>query len=131
MAIDLAGKGHDGAALSALAKVAFGPDGVGVSIGPISRFGVFELSLPRTAISASERLLDLDGRPSAATMAFRMLRAIERAAGPGLQVEAFCSPAVATIAKQLESKLADRIGPRFAIKAEPTRDRTSTEVVAL
>ena len=64
VAIDLAGQGHDGASLSALARTAFEPDGAGVSIGPISRFGVFELSLPRTATPVAERLL-VDGRPLA------------------------------------------------------------------
>jgi hypothetical protein len=55
VAIDLAGKGHDGTALSALAKAAFAPDGEGVSIGPISRFGVLELVVPRTTPPVTDR----------------------------------------------------------------------------
>lgn len=128
--IDLAGKGHDGAALSALAKAAFQPDGEGVSIGPISRFGLFEFALPRTATPVADRLLDGDGRPSAVTMGLRMLRAIERAAGPGQRVQAICAPEVAEVAKRLEAKLVDRIGPRFVIHPDETKDRTLMEIVA-
>jgi Ribonuclease G/E len=130
VAIDLAGKGHDGAALSALAKAAFAPDGAGVSIGPISRFGVLELALPRTVRPVSERLLGADGQLSAQTVALRLLRAIERAAGPGRSVEAICAPEVAAIAQRLAPDLANRIGPRFAIRADPLRPRISLEVTA-
>jgi hypothetical protein len=101
-----------------------------VSIGPISRFGVFELSIPRTATPVAERLLDADGRPTAATVALRLLRAIEAAAGPGQQVRAVCAPDVAVIARRLSSRLTDRIGPRFTLESDPARARESVEAVA-
>jgi Ribonuclease G/E len=128
VALDLAGKGHDGAAYSALAKTAFAPDGAGVSIGPISRFGVFELSLPRRAAPISERLLGADGRLSAATVALRLLRAMERAAGPGQRVQAACTLEVAVIAERFAPVLADRIGPRFSIASGAFQDETHFEV---
>jgi Ribonuclease G/E len=130
VAIDLAGKGHDGPTFSALAKAAFAPDGAGVSIGPISRFGVFELSLPRTGVPVSERLLDRDGRPSAVTVALRLLRAIEAAAGPGQQVKAVCAPDVAVIARRLSGRLTDRIGARFTLQADPAKARADVEITA-
>jgi hypothetical protein len=130
VAIDLAGKGHDGAALSALAKAAFAPDGDGVSIGPISRFGVLELVAPRTTPPVTDRLLEADGRVSATTMALRLLRHVERAAGPGQIVEAKCAPDVAQIAERLAPELARRIGPRFHIRSDPSKNRTDIEVAA-
>ena len=129
VAIDLAGKGHDGGALSALAKIAFAPDGEGVSIGPISRFGVFELALPRKATPIAELLSDSDDQPSAATMAFRLLRAIERAAGPGQIVDARCAPDVAEIAVRFSSELVERIGSRFHIQGDASKGRTEIEAV--
>jgi len=121
VAIDLAGKGHDGPALSALAKAAFAADGEGVSIGPISRFGVMELVTPRHARPLSEVLLGPDGRPTATTVALQLLRAIEQAAGPGQIVDAACSPEVAEIAGRLAPELAARIGARFQIRPDPLK----------
>ena len=46
---DLIGASHDGAALTAAVKAAFEPDQPGVSIGPVNRFGVLQLTLPRRA----------------------------------------------------------------------------------
>jgi Ribonuclease G/E len=130
VAIDLAGKGHDGAALFAIAKAAFAVDGEGVSIGPISRFGVMELSLPRTMRPIADVLLGRDGQISGAAMAYRLLRVIERAAGPGLRVDAVCAPEVAAIAMRSAPALTDRIGARFVITADPSKLRTETEVTA-
>lgn len=45
VAIDLVGSGHDGAAVLAAAKAAFGAD-PRIAYGPVNRFGVFMLSLP-------------------------------------------------------------------------------------
>jgi hypothetical protein len=60
--LDLAGKGHDGDALRKIAEAAFAPDQPGVAFGPIARFGLWPLSLPRRASPLAERLLDEDGR---------------------------------------------------------------------
>jgi hypothetical protein len=118
VAIDLAGRGHDGARLSAAAKAAFAPEGVAVSIGPISRFGVMELALPWQGPPIADRLLDGAGRPTPATLAYRLLRMIEGAAAPGVLVEARCAPPVAAIAEGAFSMLIARIGPRFDLRAD-------------
>lgn len=110
---DLAGRGHDGAALLAAARAAFAPDNPGVAISPISRFGTLELTIPRRRRSVLEVLA---GDP-ALTAALRLLRALEREgrAAPGARLAAACSPAVARAAALYESALADRLGRRFEI----------------
>jgi Ribonuclease G/E len=117
--IDLVGKGHDGAALGEAARKAFAPDGAGVAIGPISRFGLFELSLPRAAAPVAERLLDEQGQLSPATVAFAMLRSMEREgrASPGGRIVATCTAVVAAAADPYLAALANRIGPRFEVQA--------------
>ena len=117
--IDLVGKGHDGAALAEAARGAFAPDGAGVAIGPISRFGLFELSLPRAAAPVAERLLDDQGRLSPETVAFAMLRAMAREgrAAPGGRIVAACTAVVASAAEPYLAALANRIGPRFEVQA--------------
>jgi len=123
--IDLVGKGHDGAALSTIAREAFAPDGPSVSIGPISRFGLFELSLPRTITPLAERLTDSDGRVSAATLALDLARAIERhaAADPGGRFTVRCHPDVADEMTRLEPLLLDRFGQRFSVASDPGLQR--------
>jgi Ribonuclease G/E len=129
---DLVGKGHDGAAISAAAKAAFAPEGPAVSIGPISRFGLFELSLPRTVRPLGERLLDGHGALSAMTAALSLARRIQdegRAnAGAALNVTAALdviealSPHMAQIIHQL--------GDRVRLKAVPGLARIAYEIVA-
>jgi Ribonuclease G/E len=131
VAIDLAGRGHDGTRLSAAAKAAFAPDGANVSIGPISRFGVMELALPRQEAPLMEKLLDADGRPCVETVVCRLLRAIERLAGPGVRVEATVAPEIAAAAGPLEPRLAERIGRRFIITASAELGARSFDVRSL
>lgn len=123
--IDLVGKGHDGAAFAEAARKAFAPDGAGVGIGPISRFGLFELSLPRTGAPVADRLLDAQGQLSAETVAFAMLRAMDREgrASPGGRIIAACSKIVAEAAEPHLAALANRIGYRFELQVvdEPGR----------
>ncbi len=128
--IDLAGKGHDGAAMSAQAKAAFAADGAGVVIGPISRFGALELVAPRTGRPTAERLCDPGGRLSAATAALRLLRALEREgrADPGGRLSARCSTEVEAAARPYIDSLTARIGPRFALVGEAGRAREDMEV---
>ena len=117
--IDLVGKGHDGAAFAEAARKAFAPDGTGVAIGPISRFGLFELSLPHATAPVAERLLDERRALSPATVAFAMLRAMEREgrAAPGGRIVATCETVVAAAAEPYLAALANRIGPRFEVQA--------------
>jgi Ribonuclease G/E len=115
--IDLIGRGHDGAALTAAAKSAFAPDEPGVSIGPVSRFGAFELTLPRRWRPVAEMLCDPDGRLSALSRGLVLLRALERAAlaDPGARLVARAPPDAAAAAAPHIHELLARIGARAEI----------------
>lgn len=128
--IDLAGRGHDGPALLAAARAAFGPDNPGVAFGPISRFGTLELTVPRRRRSVAERLLDADGRPTAQTLALRLVRSLEREAGaePGARLIATAATDVASAAAPYLRVLTDRFGARLQITADPGRPRETFEV---
>ncbi|HYD44364.1 MAG TPA: ribonuclease E/G, partial [Phenylobacterium sp.] len=116
---DLAGRGHDGPALSAAARTAFAPDQPGVAIGPISKFGTLEIVLPRSVRPLTERLGDALGRPSVETLAHRLMRRLEaEAEASGGRLEGCAAPAVAAAAERLAPLLAARIGARFAIRGE-------------
>jgi len=131
--IDLVGKGHDGAAMLAAAKAAFADDGPQTSFGAVSRFGLFEMSLPRRAEPTSERLLDAKGELSAMTVALGLMRALERAgrAEPGARLIALCAPDVADCAESLTPAIVGRLGPRVFIEADPARGRPDYDVRAL
>ena len=128
IAIDLAGKGHDGARLLEAARAGFAPDQPGVVFGPISRFGVMEMSLPRHAAPVRERLCGADGAPSVLTWALRLLRAIERAAGPGDFIKAFAPPEVVHEAQRLAPQLVARIGARFTVECDPALPRSGSRI---
>jgi Ribonuclease G/E len=123
--IDLVGAGHDGPALAEAAKAAFAPDNPGVSIGPVSRFGLLQLITPHREQPVHERLCDADGRPSAATTALSLLRALEREgrADGGARLIGRCSPVTAEAAAPYLGFLVDRLGPRFEIEPDPTLAR--------
>ncbi len=124
--IDLIGHSHDGPAFQAAARMAFAAEQPGVVLGPITRFGTLELTLPQRGRPVAEILLDEDGRPSALTMAFRLLRALEREgrADGGATLIARCAPEVAAAAEGPAAVLADRIGRRFTITADGAVGRT-------
>lgn len=116
VAVDLVGAGHDGAAMLAAAKAAFGSDPE-IAWGPVNRFGVLMLSLPWRTTPVEERLLGPDGRPgleSRAIDAVRRLRLAlaEDTAAPWLTAR--CPPAVAAAA----GPLAARLGPRARVRAD-------------
>ena len=128
--IDLVGRGHDGAALLAAARAAFGPDNPGVAIGPVGRFGTMELSLPRRTRPIAEVLLREDGAVSDRALAQRLVRRLqsEGEAAPGARLLARCAPAVAAAASPLLPKLADLIGARFEVQTDPSFARERVEV---
>ena len=130
--IDLAGRGHDGAALLAHARNVFAPDNPGVAIGPVSRFGTMELTVPRKARPTLDLLLDESGRLSDRALAQRLLRLLEAeaAADRGARLIARCAPAVAKTAAPLMARLADRFGARFAIEAQEGWPRERLEASA-
>jgi Ribonuclease G/E len=130
--IDLVGRGHDGNALLAAARLAFGPDNPGVAIGPVGRFGTMELSIPRRTRPLLERLQSPDGTLTDRTLAERLVRRIlaEAEAQPGARLSATCAPPVAKAAEPLARLLAERIGVRFAITPDPGRPRERLDVGA-
>lgn len=131
--IDLVGRGHDAKALMAAARAAFAADNPGVSIEPLGRFGVLQLSLPRRARPVAELLCREDGALSDASLAQRLLRRLEAEAEaqPGARLAARCAPVVAAVATPLAAGLAARIGQRFVLEADPGRARESFDVAVL
>lgn len=130
--IDLVGRGHDGNALLAAARLAFAPDNPGVAIGPVGRFGTMELSIPRRTRPLLERLRQVDGLLNDRTLAQRLIRRLEAeaAAQPGGRLVATCAPSIAKAAQPLGRVLAERIGARFVINADPDRPRDGLDVRA-
>ena len=130
MVVDLAGQGHDGQAITQAMRTAFSPDQPGFAFGPISKFGLVELSLPRRWRPVADILCELDGRPSPATQGFVLLRAVEReaAADPGGRVLARAAPEVIAAAKAGSRALAAKIGARFELFGDPSLARTAMEI---
>jgi Ribonuclease G/E len=128
--IDLVGRGHDGNALLAAARMAFGPDNPGVAIGPVGRFGTMDMTIPRRGPPIAEILCDETGRLSDLTLALRLIRAIETdaAAHGGARLVATCAPSVAKAAEPLAERLAAKIGARFTIHPEAVSARDRFEV---
>jgi Ribonuclease G/E len=128
--IDLAGRGHDGNALLAAARVAFGPDNPGVAFGPISRFGTLELTAPRRETPVLERLRREDGALSDRVLAQRLVRRLqsEAEAYPGGFLTGRCAPDVATAAQPLVDKLVQTIGARADVRADSSLPREQLEV---
>jgi hypothetical protein len=131
--IDLAGRGHDGPVLLAAARAAFAPDNPGVALGPVSRFGTLELTIPRRARPALEILIGEGGAPSAMTSAMALIRALEREAEAdgGGRFEGRASRGVAEAAAAALGTLTARVGARLSIRGEPDRPNSAYEVVRL
>jgi len=131
--IDLVGRGHDAPALLSAARAAFGPDNPGVALGAVSRFGTLELTVPRRARPAVDILTDDTGAPSALTRALVLLRALEREAmaDGGGRFEAVASAAVARAAASGLAILVARLGARLAVRADPGRADSQSEVARL
>jgi len=127
---DLIGASHDGAALTTALRAAFESDQPGVAIGPVSRFGVLQLTVPRRARPVAEILCEADAAASATTTALRLLRGLEREgrADGGARLIGRCAPAASDAARPYISDLADRLGPRFEIRADPSLMRDQFEI---
>lgn len=128
--IDLVGRGHDGVALLAAARAAFGPDNPGVAIGPVGRLGTMELSLPRRTRPIAEILLGRDGALSDRSLAQRLIRwlQVEGEAQRGARLVARAAPSVAEAAAPLLPKLTEVLGARFTVQADPDFARERLEV---
>ena len=119
VAVDLVGAGHDGEAMLAAAKAAFGGDPE-TAYGPINRFGVLQLSLPWRRTPIEETLLDLRGRPTLKAQAMEMVRRMRLALltdTGAARMTAVCSPAEAEEAQQWVSAL----GPRASLSPQAGR----------
>jgi Ribonuclease G/E len=130
--LDLVGRGHDGSALLAATRLAFGPDNPGVAIGPVGRFGTMELSIPRRTRPLSEYLQQAAGALSDRTLAQRLVRRLETEgeAQPGARLAATCAPAIAKAAEPLVRALSERFGARFTVTSDPARARDRLDVSA-
>ncbi len=128
--IDLAGRGHDGPALLGAARAAFAADNPGVALGPVSRFGTLELTVPRRGRPVLDALTDEAGEVTALTSALALIRSLEREAvgDGGGRFEALCAPDVAEAASPYLKVLHDRFGQRLAIRSGPDRPRSDFEV---
>lgn len=128
--VDLVGRGHDGNALMAAARTAFGPDNPGVAIGPVGRFGTMELSIPRRTRPLAEFFRDPAGGLNDRTLAQRLVRRLEAEAEmrPGARLGAACAPSLVATAEPLVRRLADRFGARFALAADASLPRDRFEV---
>jgi len=128
--IDLVGRGHDGPALLAAARLAFAADNPGVAIGPVGRFGTMELLIPRRTRPLAEFLRDSRGVLTDRALAQRLVRRLESEAlaRPGARLKAVCAPSVARAAAALGGALADRYGARFTFEADAACPRERLEV---
>ncbi len=114
--IDLVGDGQDAEAQSKVARAAFSQEPQAV-FGPVSRFGLLQMSLPWRRTPIEEILLDAGGRPSVKTRAISVVRALRRqllADTLSPRITARCAPDEALIAHPL----AARLGPRAVIQAD-------------
>lgn len=113
------------AALLEAVKRAFVDDSWSVQVGRISRFGVLELARAQLRTPVHEMLLDRSGAHSTETLAWSVLRAIEReaAAQGGRRIAARCAPEIVdwlnAAPLDWRAALDARIGARWAIEAAP------------
>lgn len=111
--VDLVGGGHDGAAVTAWARAAFAqPE---VAFGPVSRFGLIQLSLPWRRAPIEQVLDGMDGRRRPLRRAIDGVRALRLAlledrAAPRLLLS--LPPEAARLAVPLVQSLGPRAGLR-------------------
>ena len=114
--IDLVGAAPAAGLMRAEAARAFAPDGPQVRVLAPDALGLLAVSRPWAERPLAQRLLGLDGAPTARTRAQALVRDLQRelAARPGALLEARCDPAVAAALAPLAASL----GPRVRVAAE-------------
>lgn len=128
---------RNGEAVVAALKAAVADDPWGVTVAPMSRFGVVEMSRGQLRAPLAERFLDADGKPSAETVALKAFRAMEREArgARGREVVARLAPdVIAWLEADVigwRDALRSRIGPRWRLLAEPSAPRERIDVEAV
>ncbi|MBX3481323.1 MAG: ribonuclease E/G [Caulobacter sp.] len=130
--IDLAGRGHDSNAILSTLRAAFSADNPGVAIGPVSRFGTVELTIPRRRRPVIERLLGETGGLSPLSAALRLARMLEREgrSSPGSRLTARCAPPVAEAFGPLTPGMTDLLGARYSIEPQAGWGADRLEVTA-
>ena len=115
--IDLVGSSHDGAKLAEAARQAF-RDAAEPALGPISRFGLLQLSIPWSRTPVEEILRDRDGRETLETRALAIVRALRRAL-----LTDTAAPRWTAVAHPEEAEMARawvaQLGPRAHLVADP------------
>lgn len=116
VAIDLVGTGHDGPAILAAARRAFGDDPA-IGYGPVSRFGLLQVSLPWGRSPLEEVFNGPAGQRKAEHRAQDVVRALRLALlteTGSARLRATCAPEEAAIAAPLVA----RLGPRAELRAD-------------
>jgi hypothetical protein len=114
--IDLIGVGLHGDTVMKGVRAAFSGEPQ-AAFGPLSRFGLMQVSLPWRRTPLDERLLDAAGRPTLETRAIDLVRQLRLAllsdpATPRLVARG--APDVVALA----APLVERLGPRVAVAAD-------------
>ena len=117
VAVDLVGTTLDPAQVTEMAKTAFAGDDA--TVGPLSRFGLLQLTLPWRTRPVEEILNEPAGRRSLATRAIDVVRRLRHGmlcdtATP--RFTARCAPDEAAAAAPLVA----RLGPRATLRADPS-----------
>lgn len=116
--IDLIGAGLHGDTIMKGVRAAFASEPQ-AAFGPLSRFGLMQVSLPWRRTPLDERLLDAAGRPTLPTRALGIVRQLRLAllsdpAKP--RFVARCCPEEAVLA----APLIDALGPRAGVLGDPS-----------
>ena len=117
--IDLIGVGLHGDTVMKMVRAAFAAEAQ-AAFGPLSRFGLMQVSLPWARTPLDERLLDAAGRPSLETRAIAVARQLRLAlltdsASPRLVAR--CCPEEAVLA----APLVQALGPRAGLISDASR----------
>ncbi|WP_312781824.1 ribonuclease E/G [Brevundimonas sp.] len=116
--IDLIGVGLHGDTIMKMVRAAFAAEPQ-AAFGPLSRFGLMQVSLPWRRMPLDERLLDAAGRPSQETRAIAVVRQLRLAmlSDPATpRFVARCAPDEAARA----APLVQALGPRAGVLADET-----------
>lgn len=116
--IDLIGAGLHGDTIMKGVRAAFASEPQ-AAFGPLSRFGLMQISLPWRRTPLDERLLSAGGRPSLETRAIDVVRQLRLALLSDSATPRFvarCTPDVAALAAPLIMAL----GPRASLMADPS-----------
>jgi len=115
VAVDLVGSTFDPGVVTGMARAAFGDD---ATLGPFSRFGLLQLSLPWRTRPIEEILLDVGRHRRLTTRAIDLTRRLRLAMlsdTASARIIARCSPQDAEAAGPLVA----RLGPRAALLPDP------------